>query len=327
MIQLLTRCFTRTTRSMSRALITLTLAVLTALSLSTTTHANVDRVTYLHYDGLGSAIAATDEQGAIQWRENYQPYGQRTKYEATNHSVWFTGKPEEEDFALQYYGGRWYDPNLGRFNSIDPQGFVESSPMSFNRYAYGNNNPYSYVDPDGELPFLVPLAIFLVKEAAAEVASHYTDGWSDFLSVRRMATSGLRHARNALRRGGDVPRGVETPWGIADQATDAASMAARGQVQGGATLYRIGTTGKSPAAEAQFWSLENPLSPGYAQRYGIPDSNIRNANFIETATLKSGTPFVTRPAPAIGSNAGGGIEVVVPENGVKMRAFNYGGMD
>lgn len=97
-------------------------------------------------------------------------------------------------------------------------------------------------------------------------------------------------------------------------------------VENGATLYRIGTTGKSQAAEAQFWSLENPLSAGYAQRYGIPASNIKNANFIETATLKPGTPFVTRPAPAVGANKGGGIEVVVPESGVQMRAFNYGGL-
>jgi hypothetical protein len=56
-------------------------------------------------------------------------------------------------------------------------------------------------------------------------------------------------------------------------------MAARAQVQDGATLYRIGTAGKSQAAEAQFWSLENPLSAGYAQRYGIPASNVKNANF------------------------------------------------
>jgi hypothetical protein len=96
-------------------------------------------------------------------------------------------------------------------------------------------------------------------------------------------------------------------------------------VQNGATLYRSGTTGKSQAAEAQFWSLESPLSAGYANRYGIPASNVKNTNFIETATVKPGSSFVTRPAPAVGSNTGGGIEVVVPYGGVNMRAFNYGG--
>lgn len=79
--------------------------------------------------------------------------------------------------------------------------------------------------------------------------------------------------------------------------------------------------GKSQAAEAQFWSLEHPSSPGYAQRYGIPQENIENANFIETGVLNSDTPFVTRAAPAVGDNLGGGIEVVTPAHGVRLKSF------
>jgi len=37
---------------------------------------------------------------------------------------------------------------------MDPVGFTEANPMSFNRYAYANNNPYKYVDPDGRSPAL-----------------------------------------------------------------------------------------------------------------------------------------------------------------------------
>lgn len=44
---------------------------------------------------------------------------------------------------------RYYDPIIGRFYSNDPVGFKTSNPMMFNRYAYANNNPYKYVDPDG----------------------------------------------------------------------------------------------------------------------------------------------------------------------------------
>jgi uncharacterized protein RhaS with RHS repeats len=44
---------------------------------------------------------------------------------------------------------RQYDPVVGRFMSIDPVGFQETNVHSFNRYAYANNNPYKYVDPDG----------------------------------------------------------------------------------------------------------------------------------------------------------------------------------
>lgn len=44
---------------------------------------------------------------------------------------------------------RYYDPVIGRFYSNDPVGFSADNPMLFNRYAYANNNPYKFVDPDG----------------------------------------------------------------------------------------------------------------------------------------------------------------------------------
>ena len=42
-----------------------------------------------------------------------------------------------------------YIPALAR---VDPKRFDESNPHSFNRYAYANNNPYRFVDPDGRIP-------------------------------------------------------------------------------------------------------------------------------------------------------------------------------
>ncbi|WP_205205222.1 hypothetical protein, partial [Azonexus hydrophilus] len=140
---------------------------------------------------------------------------------------------------------------------------------------------------------------------------------------RALSTAGQAGASTAAKGGttNSISR-IATPYGDALQSADVAAIAARKQVEEGATLYRIGTTGKSQAAEAQFWSLENPSSPSYAARYGIPAENISNANFIETATLKPGTGFVTRPAPAVGANPGGGIEVVVPSGGVQMIFFS-----
>jgi hypothetical protein len=126
----------------------------------------------------------------------------------------------------------------------------------------------------------------------------------------------------AARGAGNVTSRVVTPYGDALQSTSIKALAARGEVQNGATLYRVGTTGKSQATEAQFWALEHPSTPGFAERYGIPPENVKNFNFIEAATLKSGTTFVTRRAPGVGTNAGGGIEVVVPQGGVQMKWFS-----
>lgn len=76
--------------------------------------------------------------------------------------------------------------------------------QGFNRYAYVNNNPYKYTDPSGEFAFLIPVAIFLVKEIAAEVASRATGGATDFLSARRMATKGVKQIIKSTKelRGG-----------------------------------------------------------------------------------------------------------------------------
>ena len=61
----------------------------------------------------------------------------------------YIGHLEDDDLQLTYMQQRYYDPVIGRFYSNDPVGFRASNPMMFNRYAYANNNPYKYVDPDG----------------------------------------------------------------------------------------------------------------------------------------------------------------------------------
>ena len=114
-------------------------------------------------------------------------------------------------------------------------------------------------------------------------------------------------------------KGVPTPYGVAEQQMSQAALAARSQVEQGANVYRIGTTGKSQGVEAQFWSLEPPTAPGFAGRYGVPPENVAKANFVEVGKLKPGTPFITRQAPGVGTNPGGGIEIVVPENGAWRR--------
>ena len=114
----------------------------------------------------------------------------------------------------------------------------------------------------------------------------------------------------------------ETPYGPATQSTAPEALAARLQVENGATLYRVGTTGRSETVGAQFWALEHPHSPGYANRYGIPQENVDRSNFLMTARLKPGAEFVTRPAPGGGENLGGGIEVVVPPDAVDIQNFN-----
>ena len=77
----------------------------------------------------------------------------------------YTGHVEDKDIALTYMQQRYYDPVIGRFYSNDPVGFSTSNPMMFNRYAYANNNPYKYVDPDGQESYLVSRSLSFTSSA------------------------------------------------------------------------------------------------------------------------------------------------------------------
>lgn len=114
---------------------------------------------------------------------------------------------------------------------------------------------------------------------------------------------------------------VSTHYGIAIQSESAAALNARLAVEDGAWLYRGGKLGRSAGPEGQFWSLESPLSPGYAKKYGIPIQNVK-FDFIELAVAKPGSSFITRESPGIGVNRGGGIDVVVNAGEPKLQYFH-----
>jgi RHS repeat-associated protein len=63
--------------------------------------------------------------------------------------IGFTGHVNDPDTGLVYMQQRYYDPVAGRFLSVDPVTTDAKDGTSFNRYVYGNSNPYKYTDPDG----------------------------------------------------------------------------------------------------------------------------------------------------------------------------------
>lgn len=124
---------------------------ITVMLFTATGRAEILSTTYYHNDLLGSPIAATDENGDLKWTEQYRPYGERIQNDpaAEKNTRWYTGHAHDQDTGLTYMGARYYDPVVGRFMAMDPVGFSEGNVHSFNRYAYANNNPYRFVDPDG----------------------------------------------------------------------------------------------------------------------------------------------------------------------------------
>ncbi|EGH24957.1 hypothetical protein PSYMO_27274 [Pseudomonas amygdali pv. mori str. 301020] len=127
------------------------------LAMLATHTAVAETVTYFHNDISGSPLAATDGSGNLLWKENYKPYGEKLNEAAPSDSnkIGFHGKAFDDETGLSYMGARYYDPVIGRFMGVDPVAFQEENLHSFNRYTFVNNNPYKFVDPDGEYADLV----------------------------------------------------------------------------------------------------------------------------------------------------------------------------
>ena len=111
---------------------------------------------------------------------------------------------------------------------------------------------------------------------------------------------------------------IKTPHGDA-QATTKNALQVRNYVNNGGQLYRTGAFGKSKVTDAQFWSPESPFGAGYANKYGLANSKI---DYIIGGVKISGAPYITRPAPPVPPNIGGGIEVVTNPNSVILNFFH-----
>ncbi len=110
----------------------------------------VSTVKYLHTDGLGSLVLATDSsrQPIDVVRRQYEPYGAPYTLNAEENGPGYTGHVYDQATELIYMQQRYYDPLAMRFVSTDP---VAPDEVTFNRYWYANSNPLKYIDPDGRL--------------------------------------------------------------------------------------------------------------------------------------------------------------------------------
>lgn len=122
-------------------------AALTGTSTQTTTYVN----SFLHTDLLGSPVAQSNATGTITRIERYTPYGEPSD-QTFDQGPGYTGHITDALTGLTYAQQRYYDPMIGRFLSVDPVETDPSTGSAFNRFAYANNNPYLYTDPDGQVP-------------------------------------------------------------------------------------------------------------------------------------------------------------------------------
>ncbi|MEV1286102.1 polymorphic toxin-type HINT domain-containing protein [Micromonospora sp. NPDC049679] len=114
----------------------------------------VRKLNGLHYvasDHHGTGQATVSETGAIIHRRS-TPFGEARGTQPTA-AQWpsekgFVNGNQDSTTGLVNIGAREYDTITGRFISVDPIIDI-NDPQQMHGYAYANNNPISFSDPDG----------------------------------------------------------------------------------------------------------------------------------------------------------------------------------
>lgn len=159
------------------------------------------------------------------WKAEYMPFGKTYAVEETkDNNRLFIGKELDSETNLSYFGARYLDSDIGRFLAPDPVRLVDAGsgevndtilgdPQRLNLYAYGLNNPYRYVDPDGRSPefALSPTEYFALR---AEGIGADPDSWQGTnLTARYLQTEALNQiaVMSTLYGGGLLPNTSSLP--------------------------------------------------------------------------------------------------------------------
>jgi RHS repeat-associated protein len=130
---------------------------------------------YLGKDVMGSVWGVTDDYGILGDRYEYDIFGE--VYEGDlggGMKLGYTGKPYDVVTGMYNYGYRDYKAEAARFTTEDP---IRDGN---NWYAYVNNDPVNWIDPDGFFPVnvLVGAGIGFVFSTASELGRRMASGQS-----------------------------------------------------------------------------------------------------------------------------------------------------
>ena len=107
-------------------------------------------------DPFGNVVALTDPTGAVTDTYRFDPFGNVIgRSGTTDNPFTFVGAfgAMSEPSGLYFMRARFYEPEMGRFISVDPMEGDIVNPSTLHRYLYSHNNSLLFIDPDGEFAF------------------------------------------------------------------------------------------------------------------------------------------------------------------------------
>jgi RHS repeat-associated protein len=174
-------------------------------------------VYFYHTDPAGTPMVMTNMSRSVVWRADYRPFGEEQSITGLiENNEKFTGKEKDKETGFYYFGARYMRPEIGRFAVVDPIGIAEENlvnPQKLNRYSYGLNNPYRYIDPDGKWPEEVHNTIISRAFSGGKYILS-TNAMSALMSGSKRADSNqyqdLAHSyMHAMRASGQSPQDAE----------------------------------------------------------------------------------------------------------------------
>lgn len=252
--------------------------------------AHAQTVEYIHTDALGSIVAVTDENGNVIERREYEPFGAQLAPSVSN-GPGYTGHVQDAATGLVYMQQRYYDAQIGRFLSVDPVTAHANPGQNFNRYWYGNNNPYKFTDPDGRIAVLIPL----IEACAASVACG-TAVAAAGVYVAHQASEALEAIYNEV-----VSDAGETPQPSAsgdspsnDDKLD--GLINSGKKEGESSTTKISRPGGEEARDREYGDLglKNVEGKGNGVKVGETDSGRR---VVSRPSTEDGRPTIEVQRP------------------------------
>ena len=150
---------------------------------------------YFITDHLGTPLALVDDQKSVRWQAQWYPFGEvYAEYANTENALAFPGQWRDSETGLVYNWNRYYSPRLGRYLQPDPLGYAASGGEL---YGYAAGSPLIYVDPDGQIVFVIG-AVWVAAEFALsaydlyELARTLLDDCAT--SEEKLVTAGLTFA-------------------------------------------------------------------------------------------------------------------------------------
>ncbi len=152
------------------------------------------QVVFFHADHLGSTNVTTDVKGYVLSETEYYPYGaprHEQSVESSDPRYRFSGKERDDESDLYYFEARYYQAPIGRFISFDngAQRVDVTGP-----YAYGRNNPLTWIDTRGTDPTNVSEEASTGEKAKADfevITKHTVEGVPRMVTDTNTAAQGI----------------------------------------------------------------------------------------------------------------------------------------